>query len=59
MNTLITERKSDLVSDVSAEPAKPRFRMSERSAIIMAFGVFAVLLGLSVLGSVAVKSAND
>lgn len=59
MNTLITERKSDLVSDVSAEPAKTRFRMSERSAIIAAFSVFAVLLGLSVLGSVAVKSANE
>ena len=59
MNTLITERKSDLASNTSAEPAKIRFRMSERSAIITAFSVFAILLGLSVLGSIAVKSAND
>lgn len=59
MNTLITERKSDLAFEAGAEPAKTRFRMSERSAIISAFSVFAVLLGLSVLGSVAVKSAND
>lgn len=59
MNTLITERKPELVAGAGTEPAKTRFRMSERSAMITAFGAFAVLLGLSVLGSMAISSANE
>jgi signal transduction histidine kinase len=59
MNTLITERKADVAPGGDASAGNRRARMSERSAIAVAFGAFTVLLGLSVLGFVAVQSAND